>query len=179
MGLLKKKPDPLSERAQMLNAQIATLEAQIARLSTQPAPAPAPARAAGSSQARFRSTAIPHGPTVNLAPTGQQAVPDPVFEELDQKRLKDQPETGSSSHYHELGIRKYDLPAAWRRLIKNFRGPPASNPKLVNYLAAGSVQGLRPLRYEKRIARNRFLVFLVGLILLLLGLMWHFVPKFH
>ena len=37
------------------------------------------------------------------------------------------------------------------------RGSPAVNPKLVSYLAAGSIKGLRPLRYEKRIARNRFI----------------------
>jgi ABC-type microcin C transport system permease subunit YejB len=40
----------------------------------------------------------------------------------------------------------------------------------VNYLAAGSIQGLRPLRYEKRVARNRFIVFVVVLILALWGL---------
>jgi hypothetical protein len=47
------------------------------------------------------------------------------------------------------------------------RGPPTTNPKLVNYLAAGSIQGLRPMRYEKRVARNRFLI-VVGLVLLVL-----------
>ena len=33
MGLFKKKPDPISERAQSLNDQIAALEAQIKKLS--------------------------------------------------------------------------------------------------------------------------------------------------
>src|SRR5205085_2066261 len=49
-------------------------------------------------------------------------------------------------------------PAAWRRLVGYFRGPATHNPKLVSYLAAGSIRGLRPLRYEKRVARNRFLL---------------------
>ena len=40
------------------------------------------------------------------------------------------------------------------------------NPKLVNYLAAGSIQGLRPMRYEKRVARNRVLALDVIVILL-------------
>ena len=55
-------------------------------------------------------------------------------------------------HYNELGVRKYDLVATWQRVKNIFKTPPASNPKLVNYLAAGSIQGLRPLRYEKRVA---------------------------
>jgi hypothetical protein len=52
----------------------------------------------------------------------------------------------------------------------NFSSRPASNPKLVNYLAAGSIQGLRPLRYEKRVARNRFIVLTIVLLLVLLGI---------
>jgi hypothetical protein len=44
------------------------------------------------------------------------------------------------------------------------------NPKLVNYLAAGSIQGLRPMRYEKRVARNRFLFIVLGVLALLVGL---------
>jgi hypothetical protein len=38
----------------------------------------------------------------------------------------------------------------------------------VHYLSAGSVQGLRPLRYEKRVARNRT----VFLIIILLAMLW-------
>jgi hypothetical protein len=51
----------------------------------------------------------------------------------------------------------------------HFRGPTTSNPRLVNYLAAGGVQGLRPLRYEKRVARNRVIVFAAILFVILLG----------
>jgi hypothetical protein len=46
---------------------------------------------------------------------------------------------------------------------------------MVHYLAAGSIQGLRPLRYERRVARNRFLAFLALLLLVLWGLAyWSF-----
>ena len=69
----------------------------------------------------------------------------------------------------ELGVRKYDFAAFWHRLKNNFRGPATSNPRLVNYLAAGSIQGLRPLRYEKRVARNRFILFVAILVLALWG----------
>ena len=66
-------------------------------------------------------------------------------------------------------MRKYDLPALWNRLRNHFRGPTTSNPRLVNYLAAGGVQGLRPLRYEKRVARNRVIVLATVLFVILLG----------
>ncbi|HUA67136.1 MAG TPA: hypothetical protein VMA13_01195, partial [Candidatus Saccharimonadales bacterium] len=68
---------------------------------------------------------------------------------------------------------KYDLWSLLDRFRKQFHGPPAANPKLVNYLAAGSIQGLRPLRYEKRVARNRFI-----LLLAILGLLCLFIASY-
>lgn len=66
----------------------------------------------------------------------------------------------------------------WERFRNNFRKPPVSNnPKLVNFLAAGSIQGLRPLRYERRVARNRFLAFTTMLVLVLLGLFWTLIQQ--
>lgn len=196
MGLFKKKPDPISERAQALNEQIAALEAEIQRLSeapqesrdsTLPAPpqaetAPVPTAKEQNAMARkprLRSTARPFGQaTPPASPFAAQpaATPgqEPVFEEDDQSRLKQQPETATPKHYNDLGVRKYDLPALWKRIRSHFSGPATTNPKLVNYLAAGSIQGLRPLRYEKRVARNRFLV-LVGLLILV---MWGIIALF-
>ena len=84
-------------------------------------------------------------------------------------------EAESPDHYNELGVRKYDLPALWSRLRNHFRGPTTSNPRLVNYLAAGGVHGLRPMRYEKRVARNRFIALVVVLFLILLGVISLFV----
>jgi len=45
----------------------------------------------------------------------------------------------------------------------------------VNYLAAGGVHGLRPMRYEKRVARNRFILLIIVLFLILLGVISVFV----
>jgi hypothetical protein len=160
MGLFKKKTDPISDRAQELTGQIQALEAQIRQLNEQ----------AAQPQPRLRSTARPGGP----APAPAVSAREPIFENVNQSHLKAPPESAGPQHFNELGIRKYDLAAAWERLKNNFRGPSASNPKLVNYLAAGSIQGLRPLRYEKRVARNRFLVFVVVLFLLLWGLIYYF-----
>jgi hypothetical protein len=168
MASAKKKSrrvDPISERARTLNDQIASLESEIRKLDTQLQHTTAP---------KFRSTALPHGQTVphksEPLPAPKPVSHEPVFESINQAPIQSRVETGSSDHYNELGARKYDLPALWARLRNHFRRPTTTNPRLVNYLAAGGVHGLRPLRYEKRVARNRFIALVGLLFLLLLGL---------
>jgi hypothetical protein len=41
---------------------------------------------------------------------------------------------------------------------------------MAKMLAAGSIQGLRTLRYERRVARNRFIALSIILLLILWGL---------
>ena len=183
MGLFKKKHDPISARARELNDQIARLEAEIERLSAlpdddaskpvfsapapdpdpDPEPPPPPAKPAAP-QPRLRSTALPHGPTIAPPPA------EVFLDQPDQQRLKEREEQSTPEPRPDLGTAKSDLPSVWRRFKNNFRGPATSNPKLVSYLAAGSIQGLRPLRYEKRVARNRFIVLSGILILILWGM---------
>jgi len=164
MAWFRKRADPISERARSLNNQIAALEAQIktldGRLQRQ------------SAQPKLRSTALPQGVTLaHPATTATTTVPEPIFEEVAASRLNARPETPSTpDHYNELGVRKYDLPALLQRVRAHFRGPSTTNPKLVSYLAAGGIQGLRPLRYEKRVARNRFIALVIVLFVILLGL---------
>jgi hypothetical protein len=175
MGWLKKKSDPVSERARALNSEIAALEAQIKQLDDR--------LHRGPGQPRLRSTAVPHGTTIShthpLIETDRLgAAPvhsEPVFEEVNQDRLSTRAELGNAPEmFNELGVRKYDFPGLLRRLRSFFQGPNTSNPKLVNYLAAGGVQGLRPLRKEKRVARNRFILFAVLLLGVLWGTLWWF-----
>ena len=174
MGWLKKKNDPLTERARSLSAEISALEAQIKRLDTQLQREP--------SHPRLRSTAIPHGATVAHAAESAAAAPqpaptprEPIFENVDQARLKARAEAASTpEHYNELGVRKYDFPALLRRLRDSFHKPTTMNPRLVSYLAAGGIQGLRPLRKEKRVARNRFLALVIVLFAVLFGILWVF-----
>ena len=189
MGLFKRKRDPIGERARALNDQIAELEAQIQRLAAEqtlpqaPTPAvpqnqPPSARRpdpAPRPQPRLRSTTLPHGPTIK-APPGP-ALAEPIFEDIDQDRIQSPPQPATADPPNELGVRKNDLAALWVRLKSNFRGPATSNPKLVNYLAAGSIQGLRPLRYEKRVARNRFFVLVIILAAVLWGIIFVFVIR--
>ncbi len=165
MPWLKKKPDPLTDRAKKLSREIAELEAEIQKLNAR------------------KQTARPAvQPTVR--PTASSSIParpanpvhDPVFEKVDfQKVAKSADPENTSAHYNDLGVRKYDLTALWRRIRNHFYGPPASSPKLINYLAAGSIHGLRPLRYESRVARNRFIAVTVLLVLLLWFVIGHYV----
>jgi hypothetical protein len=164
MGLLKKKPDLISDKARSLEAEIAALEAEIKKLDSQVQRAPSP---------KLRSTATPLGETISRAPE-KPAPPapkpaEPVFEKVSAPDLA---VTEKPELFNELGVRKYDLPALFNRLRNHLRGPTTSNPRLVNYLAAGGVQGLRPLRYEKRVARNRFIWLVIIVSVLLFGLFY-------
>lgn len=173
MDWLKKKSDPVSDRAQALNSEIAALEAQIKQLDAQLHRAPA--------NPRLRSTAVPHGETVqhphsdtdsaDCAPLATENAP--VFEQISQERITQRNEMPNSpEHFNEFGVRKFDFPAMVQRIRLFFTGPNTSNPKLVNYLAAGGVHGLRPLRKEKRVARNRFILFTALLFVMLFGTLW-------
>jgi hypothetical protein len=162
--MFKKKADPISDRARALSEEIAALEGKIKQLDTQLQSAPPPPRLRPAvlpyaAQAQRLSDAPP--------PAGP---PGPIFEKVDQKQLDPGSDPAAlPEHFNELGVRKYDLPALVRRIKNHFHGPTAGNPKLVNYLAAGGVQGLRPMRYEKRVARNRFLVLAGFLLVILVG----------
>jgi len=152
----RQKADPISQRAEALSTEIATLQAQIRQLDTQLQQGP-----------RWRSTVRPQDEPAPKPPVA----PDPVFEQVDHARVTDGSEPGEPQpNGAELGVRKYDLAGAWRRLQRHFKGPTASNPKLINYLAAGSIKGLRPLRYEKRVARNRVIALTVLLVVVLWGI---------
>jgi len=161
MGFSRKKHDPISEKAQSLNEQIAALEAQIKELSI----------AADAPQPRFRSSTVPRSYSGPLENAHRQPQSREQFEEVDHSPLQSAETVAKREHFNEMGVRKYDLLGAWQRFKDSFKTPPASNPKLVNYLAAGSIQGLRPLRYEKRVARNRFVLLVVVLLLMLWGIL--------
>jgi hypothetical protein len=173
MPSLKKKEktnkavDPISDRARVLNEQIAALESEIKRLDAQLHQVTAP---------KLRSTALPHGPTIVRAPEKanpfQSPAPgpaerEPVFEDVQPVHGTD--DEAASGRFNDAGARRYDLPALVAGVRRWLSRPAPANPRLVRYLAAGGVRGLRPLRYEKRVARNRFIAWVIALLLLLLG----------
>ncbi len=183
MAWFRKKSDPISARARVLNEEIAALEAQIKTLDErvqkqQKEPRqcqPAVSRGADLPQAPIASHP-PSAPASTVAPA--PATHEPIFEKVEQDALQARTEGSSTpEHYNQLGVRKYDLPALVRRIKGYFQGPSTTNPKLVSYLAAGGIQGLRPLRYEKRVARNRFIALVIFLFIVLLGLLAVYVRR--
>ena len=174
MAWFKKKPDPISDRARMLSAEIDELEAEIQRLDAQ--------LQRDQAHPKLRAPALPQGANVAHAVSDEGSPPappvhEPIFEDVDRAPLAPVKEPAATrDRYNELGVRKYDLPALLRRLRGFFHGPSTTNPKLVSYLAAGGIQGLRSPRYERRVARNRFILlvaFLFFLLLCVLAMFYH------
>ncbi len=159
MALFRKKSDPLSERARALEAEIASLQEQIKQAeSGQPLWPGTP---------KLRSTTLPGGQKAESV----AAPAAPVFEDVDQKRLKaSTPAPAPAGPHPELGPRPRDLSATVQNLRRRFGLTPSSNPKLVKLLDSGQIQGLRPLRYERRVARNRFFLLSALLLAVLYGL---------
>jgi hypothetical protein len=181
MGLFSKKADPIASKAKELEAQIAAVQLQIRQLNRkldQPEPEPkAPDQKAIGQEQTFAPTPVRSSVTAQGArvlPPRNLPPREPIFESVDQGAPAAQSDP-SKAHFNDLGVRKYDLPGAWKRLTGYFRGPTTHNPKLVSYLAAGSIRGLRPLRYEKRVARNRFIMmsgFFVVVLYWLVSVFW-------
>lgn len=174
MSWWKKKVDPISEKTRSLNSEIAALEAQIKRLDAE--------LQGGKPQSRVRSTTLqreaedgPGSAARASAPKSTSTPREPIFENVDQRGLKAKAaQPVNSDHFNELGVRKYDATALVGRVKEVFRGSTPMNPRLVSYLAAGGMQGLQPLRREKRVARNRFIALTVILFLILLGIIFMF-----
>lgn len=140
-------------------------------VTAEPTPAVSPAAVPAAP-----TTSAP-GPRVIPSKPRRPSAPPPEVLPVAIKTPAVSPPTATSQdpHFNDLGVRKYDLFSAWKRLTHHLSGPTSNNPRMVQYLAAGSIQGLRPLRYERRVARNRFLAFLALLILVLWGLAyWSF-----
>ena len=152
MGIFSKHRDPIAERERAIKAELAELREQIKRAEEGAPVPPAPPK--------LRTAARPDGPK---APTKQ------TLDVVRSGKTEVAPEA-TPAHFNELGVRKYDLLSAVQRLLNHLRGGPVQKSQVVTLLAAGSIQGLRPLRYEKRVARNRFLALFIVLLLVLFGL---------
>jgi len=170
MGLFNKKADPIQSKAKALSNQIAALEVEIKKLQRKSSQ---PESTSVMSQSVPRSIATAPSSQSPIQTHPRIAAREPIFESFEQALPARPDDKEKDPHFNELGVRKYDVAAAWRRLKSLVHGPATHNPKLVSYLAAGSIRGLRPLRYEKRIARNRFLfmtMFFVVILWFVLGL---------
>lgn len=169
MALFRKKSDPIAQSQEALERRLAALQQEIRALNQNLAAPSPPAPQSPQSPSRTPPAPQPAPRTRNR--TAGPA--DPTFEAVDHRCVQGSPESPSTrGHYNELGVRKYDPAASIRRWIDQLRGQPPSNPKLISFLAAGSIHGLRPLRYEKRIARRRFMALFAFFLAIIWGLVY-------
>lgn len=166
MGLFNKKSDPLAQRANSLNRRIAELEAEIAKLNQSLKPPSTRGESEGFGSQGIQGVVPASRPT----PTPKAPI-EPVFERMPPRPLDAHVPESPGREAVELGLRRPVWSQWWRRFKRQFVDPPPANEKLVNYLAAGGIQGLRPLRYERRVARNRIIFICVVLGLVLWGIL--------
>jgi hypothetical protein len=141
VGWFTKPKDPIDARQAELDREIAEIQKRIADLSTQPLP---PARP------------VARGPVADPGPVRPMPAPRPG-----EAAISDAPHVPPG---------RFNLVEAWHRFVERLAGRPRSASGLVTLMAAGSVHGLRPLRYERKIARRRFLLSLGFLLLVLYGI---------
>jgi hypothetical protein len=163
MTLFRRKPDPLSQRAQSLSVRIAKLESQISKLNAE-------LQAARSGEASM------DGPQASLgskAASGARAAAaqEPIFESMPPKPQIQALSASREAEALGLGLKRMGARQWWERVRRHLTGAPPANDKLLQFLAAGGLQGLRPLRYERRVARNRIIFLCVVLALILWGLL--------
>jgi len=144
----------MTQREKALSADLVRLEQEIQRLSREkPKPAPIP-KSAEPSSATGKGFAAPLPAASARSATGGN----------------------TTGHFNDRGVRKFDFVAFWKSLRNHLSGPTGNNPGMVRMLAAGSLHGLRPLRRERRVARNRFIFLFLTLLAILWGLVF---SSFH
>ncbi|HAV63624.1 MAG TPA: hypothetical protein DCY13_14815 [Verrucomicrobiales bacterium] len=175
MGLFRKKPDPLKDREKNLSSEIEQLEEQIRQLQG--------VLSKAASEPRVRQTAYPARSSRNPDTGGDNrpanAPGEPVFEPVDQHKLQQaapNPFKDRTERQDGQALKREGSTTLVERFNRFFRGPTSSNPKLVSYLAAGNIHGLQPLRYERRVARNKLLLWIVIFIILIVGFLKVLLP---
>ena len=148
MSLFSKKEDLMARREKALHADLARLEKEVLRLATE-SPKPAPVVRTGETDGPAGKPFARPLPPMS-APTASGALPP--------------------GHFNDRGLRKFDVIAFWNGIKNHLSGPTGNNPAMVRMLAAGSLHGLRPLRRERRVARNRFIFLFLTLLAILWGL---------
>jgi hypothetical protein len=171
MGLFRKKADPIKDREKSLVSEIQQLEEQIRSLQG--------VLKTTESEPRVRQTTLPSRATSARA-TGPAEPPktpqEPVFEPVDQQRLQSAAPNPFKDKHDSRALQREGSTSLLEKLARYFRGPTSTNPKLVSYLAAGNIHGLQPLRYERRVARNRLLLWIGIIIVVIVGMLKMLLP---
>jgi len=144
----KKQDDPLNQKAQQIEAELANIKALRQKLEQ-----------SGTINREFIK---PQQPTDNchLFIEGKQ----PFLEEQENLNVKKISEFQPDSA-------KYDLFGKIKKRLGIVEKTESEKAKLIQTLMAGSVQGPPLLKYEQRVARNRFLLLFTIFIIILIGVL--------
>ncbi|MCX7825280.1 MAG: hypothetical protein N2689_06945 [Verrucomicrobiae bacterium] len=154
MGWFRKKQGLLDRQLRDLEKQLRQIDAQVRQLQR------SPAKALGK-----------FAPAPTAARTGHRAFvqPEPgATPAQSDLRLPRERDLWSRASPDEQQARPRRREPWWRSLLGTKARP--SDPRLVSYLSTGSFKTVRPLRYERRMARYRYtigFVLLGGITLLL------------
>jgi hypothetical protein len=162
--LLHAGKDPISSRAKSLSSRARELKAEIRKLEKQ-----------STREPKFQRTTSSKAKTSEVS-NGQPPL-ESMFETIEHETLGlKEPERDTKAHYNTQGVKKLD-PMGWLKR-QSEKSPDSSHStseqenttKWVQYMATGGVQGIEPLRREKRIARNRFLLMFALFLVILCGI---------
>ena len=162
--LLQAGKDPFSFRAKVLNNRARELKAEIRKLEKQCTQEP-----------KYQRTTSSRG-TYEQSDTGDTRLRS-MFETIEHVSLGLKNNARDpQAHYNAQGVKKLD-PMGWIKrhseknpALENTDAEKANTTKWVQYMATGGVQGIEPLRREKRIARNRFLLMFTLFLVVLCGI---------
>jgi len=159
MGWFTRPKDPMSARQAELDREIQAIQRRISDLSARPLPQARPKPSAPPSVRPAPQNLATPGSWQNFESSAARPTPAPAPVSVAG------PRTGPA-----VPADRFNLVEVWQRWMQRLGGQPRRPSGLVNLMAAGSVHGLRPLRYERKIARRRFLLSLGLLLLLLYGI---------
>lgn len=145
----KKTEDPLKEKLNDLQSEIAQIDTRIRELKEK-----------GANRNDILSPENKQKPNIleDLTP------------QFKQKNI-DQPDTPiTADHFNEFGVQKIDLLG---KIKKHFNPPQDKDEKakLAQRLIATNLQGRPMLRHERRIQRNRFIIFTIIIAIFLFGIL--------
>ena len=163
MAWFGKRQSALDRRLREIDKELDDLDAQVRRLQRAPGKASTfkPASTVyPSNRPRPTEAAPPAAPAAEPAPSrGSVSFGTPRQRELWSRHAQEEQENLANN-----GRRTW-----WQSFFQTRQGP--SDPKLVSYLSTGSFKTVRPLRYERRMARYRFafsFALLVGTLLVVI-----------
>lgn len=159
MGWFRKPKDPMAARQAELDREIQAIQRRISDLAARPVPQPVPQPARAR---RWPDAASIPASDLSAQPT-PAPLPAPAPFSVPTQRVAAASGPGAPAD-------RFNLVEAWQRWVHRLGFQPRRPSGLVHLMAAGSVHGLRPLRYERKIARRRFLLSLGLLLLILYGI---------